>query len=214
MDFIGYVLYICFFIPMLMSLFVIEKNARLVVGYILVGATTCLIVSEFNGIVFSMLHKDMFFFCTSVSPINEEIIKALPILFFAYFFSNNMTKIVQASFAVGLGFAILENMIILVQNIDQLSISWSIIRGFGAGLMHSVCTIMVGIGISFVKKKRKLFICGTSALLIMAITYHAIYNAIVMSDYKYYGFVLPFMTYMPILRLYMKGKSIEASKNL
>ena len=45
------------------------------------------------------------------------------------------------------------------------------------------------------------------SLLMLAITYHAIYNTIVMSPYKYFGFVLPFMTYLPILLFYSKRKS-------
>ncbi|MBQ1780835.1 MAG: PrsW family intramembrane metalloprotease, partial [Bacteroidales bacterium] len=88
-----------------------------------------------------------------------------PVLFYAFFFSDNRKKLVQISFAVGLGFAILENMIMLTQNLDSLDIIWAIIRGFGAGLMHSVCTVAVGMGISFVRKKKKLFYCGTISLL-------------------------------------------------
>ena len=207
MDNISYVLYICFLIPMILSLFILEKKERLVIGYILVGTTVCLFISEVNGLLYGVLDRNMLYFCTTVSPVTEEIIKALPVLFYAFFFSDNRKKLVQISFAVGLGFAILENMIMLTQNLDSLDIIWAIIRGFGAGLMHSVCTVAVGMGISFVRKKKKLFYCGTISLLMMAITYHAIYNTIVMSPYKYFGFVLPFMTYLPILLFYSKRKS-------
>ena len=211
MENIAYILYICFLIPMILSLLILEKRSRLVIGYILIGTTVCLFISEVNGILYEYLNRDMLYFCTTVSPITEEIIKALPVLFFAFFFSDNRQKLVQASFSVGLGFAILENMIMLTQNMNTLDISWAIIRGFGAGLMHSICTMAVGLGISFVKKKRKLFYCGTLALLMLAITYHAIYNTIVMSEYKYFGFVLPVSTYIPILFFYMR-RTISSKK--
>ena len=209
MDSISYILYVCFLIPMLLSLLILEKRSRLVVGFILVGTTVCLFISEFNGLIYEMLGKDMLYFCTTISPVTEEIIKALPILFFAFLISDDRAKLVQASFAIGLGFAILENMIMLTQNLNTIDLSWAIIRGFGAGLMHSVCTVAVGLGISFVRKRKKLFWCGTLALLMLAVTYHAIYNTIVMSKYKYFGFVLPFVTYVPILVFYLKNRKAQ-----
>lgn len=202
MDNIGYVLYICLLIPMLLSLFVLEKKSRIVVGYMLIGATVCIFISEFNGFLYTEMKKDMLYFCTAVSPVTEEIIKALPVLFFALFISDKRQDLVQISFATGLGFAIMESTTMLTQNMDSINIIWAVVRGFGAGLMHSVCTIFVGMGISFVKKKRKLFFSGLIALLMLAITYHSIYNTIVMSDYKYFGFVLPLATYLPILIFY------------
>ncbi len=87
----------------------------------------------------------------------------------------------------------------LTQNLQDIDVTWSLVRGFGAGLMHSVCTMTVGIGFSFVRKRRKLFYSGTISLLMLAITYHAIYNTIVMSNYKYWGFALPLSTYIPII---------------
>lgn len=47
------------------------------------------------------------------------MVKALPVLFYAFFFSDDRQRLAQAAFAVGLGFAILENMIMLTQNIGM-----------------------------------------------------------------------------------------------
>jgi hypothetical protein len=107
----------------------------------------------------------------------------------------------------------MENMIVLVQNLSDINIVWALFRGFGAGLMHGVCTMFVGLGISMVHKKRKLFVCGTTALLMLAMTYHAIYNTIVMSDYKYFGVALPLLAYIPINRTArkMRRKRKEAA---
>jgi len=54
---------------------------------------------------------------------------------------------------------------------------------------------------SFVKKRKKLFYCGTFALLLMAIIYHGIFNMLVQSTdwLKYFGFVLPVATYIPVV---------------
>ena len=208
MENINIVLYFCFLIPMLLSLFIMEKKSRLVVEFILIGTTVCLIIGYLDAYLYNTMGKSLLYFSTTISPINEELIKAIPILLYAIIFSDDRQKLVQAAFAVGLGFAIMENVSMLTQNIGfgatSVDISWAIIRGFGAGLMHSICTVMVGIGISFVRKKKKLFYTGTLALLMLAITYHAIYNTLVMSQYKYLGVILPLCTYVPILYFYLK----------
>ncbi len=209
MDNVGYIQYSCIMIPMLLSLFIMEKKARMLICFILTGCTICLFVSELNGLLYQLLKKDMLYFCTMVSPVTEEVLKAMPVLFFAFFFSGNRKELVQASFALGLGFAIMENMNMLAQNFENTTLLWAVLRGFGAGLMHSICTVCVGLGISYVKKKRKLWICGTLALLMTSITYHAIYNTIVMSKYRYFGFVLPLATYLPIIISYTRGRKIK-----
>ena len=58
---------------------------------------------------------------------------------------------------------------------------------------------MIGYGMSFVRKRKKFFYCGTFALLSTAILYHAIFNMLVQSEYDYIGFILPGLTYIPIL---------------
>ena len=82
----------------------------------------------------------------------------------------------------------------------------AIIRAFGAGLMHGMCTLLVGVGISFVKKKSKIFVTGTFALLSTAITYHGIYNMLVQSEYRTAGFLLPISTYIPFMVWRIKKK--------
>lgn len=209
MDNITYVLYICFMIPMVLSLFIMEKKSRLVVSFVLIGTTVCLFASELNTRVYFAIGKDMLYYTTTVSPVIEEILKDLPILFYALFVSDDRQKLAQSAFAVGLGFAIMENVVMITQNLYSIDIRWAIMRGFGAGLMHSICTVMVGIGISFVRKRKKLFYCGTLSLLMLAITYHSIYNTLVMSPQKYYGIFLPICTYIPLLMISFKRKKIK-----
>ena len=209
MDNITYIIYICFLIPMVLSLFIMGKKSRLVVGYVLIGTTVCILASELNTHIYLGLGKDMLYFSTTVSPVTEEILKALPILFYALIISDDRQKLAQSAFAVGLGFAIMENVIMITQNLYSVDIKWAIMRGFGASLMHSICTVAVGIGISFVRKKKKLFYCGTLSLLMLAITYHSIYNTLVMSPQKYYGVILPICTYIPILFFSIKRKKLE-----
>ena len=111
------------------------------------------------------------------------------------------------------GFALLENAYYLVINYETFSIVSALVRGFGTGLMHGMCTLFVGFGISFIRKRRKLFAVGTFALLTTAITYHSIFNMLVQSTHPTFGALLPLVTYLPFLiwrhfKNKDKGKSV------
>jgi hypothetical protein len=82
----------------------------------------------------------------------------------------------------------------------------AVIRAFGTGLMHGMCTLLVGVGISFASKRSKIFVVGTFALLSTAITYHGIYNMLVQSDFEVIGFLLPMATYIPFFVWRIKNR--------
>ena len=200
MDNLIYTLFICIVAPLLLFLLLLKKRSRLIVGYLLIGICLSLCVSELNSILLSQFGGDVLYVTTCITPVTEEIIKAAPVLFYAVLFSNDRDKLMTIAFATGIGFALFENTMILVQNIDHVTIGWAIIRGFSTALMHGVSTAAVGYGMSFVKKRRKLFYSGTFALLMVASIHHGIFNMLVQSErYKYFGFILPMLVYLPVI---------------
>lgn len=195
-----YILYICMFVPLLLSLPLIQKASRSIMIFILIGISSALFISEVNGIMLRLLGYNSLYVTTTVTPATEEIIKAIPILIYAFIITDNRDKLLTASFALGIGFALFENTYILVTSIDNVTIGWAIVRGFSTALMHGICTAAVGYGMSFVKKKKKLFYCGTISLLMLAVTYHGIFNMFVQSEnLKNFGFLLPLATYIPVV---------------
>ncbi len=72
-------------------------------------------------------------------------------------------------------------------------------RGFGAAQMHSACSALVGLGVSFVYKRRKLFWCGTFSLLLAASVFHAIFNLLVQSELRWLAFVWSALLFVPQL---------------
>ena len=78
---------------------------------------------------------------------------------------------------------------ILTSNIEDVTILWVLVRGFGAARMHSTCTALVGNGISYARKRRKLFFSGTLSLLIDAIIAHALFNTLIQSQYREFAFI-------------------------
>lgn len=190
-----YILFICMFAPLLLSLPLIKKSSRGIMIFILIGIASALFISEINGLFLRLLNNDTAFVTTTITPVTEEIIKALPILLYAFVFTDKRDKLITASFAVGIGFALFENTYILTQTATHVTIGWAIIRGFSTALMHAICTAAIGFGMSFIRKKKKLFYCGTIALLLLSVTYHGIFNMLVQSEsLKYFGFFLPTVT--------------------
>ena len=213
MDNMIYILFISISIPLLLMALLMEKKARLPILFMIIGIFVSVFASEVNGLLSKLLSMDTYSMTVIITPVTEELLKALPVLYYAIVISDKRERLFTASMAIGIGFALLENAYFLL-NSDNFTIIIAIIRAFGAGLMHGMCTLLVGVGISFVKKKSKLFAVGTFGLLSTAIVYHGIYNILIQSEFSTIGALLPIATYIPFLiwRLRVKGKA-KKSKN-
>ena len=198
MDNLIYILFVAIFVPILLMTCLVEKKARHPLIFVLIGIFVSVFAAEVNGVLVDLLPLSTFEVTIIVTPISEEILKALPILFFASILSPKKESVFTAAMAIGIGFAVLENAFYMLNDASFNMID-AIVRAFGAGLMHGMCTLLVGVGILFVKKKRKLFVVGTFAMLSTAITYHGIYNMLVQSDYQIIGYLLPIATYIPFM---------------
>ena len=214
MDNMIYMLFISISIPLILMALLMEKKARLPILFMIIGIFVSVFASEVNGLLSKLLTMDIYSSTVILTPVTEEFLKALPILYYAIVISDKRERLFTASMAIGVGFALLENAYFLL-NSDNFTIIIAIIRAFGAGLMHGMCTLLVGVGISFVKKKRKLFAVGTFGLLSTAIVYHGIYNILIQSEFSTVGALLPIVTYIPFLisRLHIKCRSkVEDAK--
>lgn len=208
MDSLIYTLFVCIFIPQLLLALMLEKKSRFPMIFALIGMYIALLVSEFNGFLLSVLDMDTYQMTITVTPVTEELFKAIPVLFFAVTISDKREKLLAGAMAIGIGFAILENTYYMLGS-DSFTMIHGIMRAFGSGLMHGMCTMIVGVGISFVKKRRKTFIVGTFAMLYVAIIYHAVYNILIQSRYMIIGLFIPIITYIPFL----VWKIVKVKKN-
>ena len=208
MDSVIYILFVSISVPILLMTVLVEKKARLPIVFMLFGIFLSLFAAEVNGFLSKTLLIDKYDMTIVVTPITEELLKALPVLFYAIFISDKRESLFTASMATGIGFAVLENAYYLL-NGANFSVLNAIIRAFGTGLMHGMCTLLVGVGISFVKKKSKLFAVGTFGLLSIAIVYHSIYNILVQSKYNIVGALLPILTYIPFVIWRIRAKYLK-----
>ena len=163
MENLIYILFVCITIPLALMACLIDKKPRRIVIFFIIGICSAVFASEVNGILTYLIPLDVFDFTVRVTPITEEIIKAIPVLFFAKEISDKKETLITVSLAVGIGFAVMENTYILTQNVEYVSMLWAIMRGFGTGIMHGMCTFLVGTaGITAVGIKLKFpFCCQT-----------------------------------------------------
>ena len=199
---------------MTMMLVPIEKKSRKIVLSLLAGMFLCLFVSELNGLLLRMTDYSMLYLTTNITPITEEFVKILPVIYYAFFFSDDEKSIVTVAFATGVGFAMLENIIILMQHISSANFLFAMIRGFSSGLMHSITTVLIANFVPYIRKKRKLFICGVICSFNLAVVFHSIFNLLVEADStaaNVIGYFLPVSVYM-IINIFVLKKFVIKNK--
>ena len=208
------IIYLCIVLPMIPVLFALKDTySKRFLLFSIIGLSICLVSAQINTLLLNKLGMDGLNYSITISPINEEILKAIPLIIFALVFAKKGDQIIPLAFAVGIGFGILENIIIYCNNMATLTVGWAIVRGIGASLMHSACTAMTTMGFSYVFNKNKSHLEGIFGLFSLAILYHATFNAFVQSDYRIVALIMPILLFIPINYIeYKKKKYLEENK--
>jgi RsiW-degrading membrane proteinase PrsW (M82 family) len=144
---------------------------------LLYGCWAALLSFFVNNYIFRLLNIDTLLYSRYVSPVVEEVFKALPFFYLLKF--KKIGFLVDGAifgFAVGTGFAFVENLFYL-QTLENQNVLLWIIRGFGTAVMHGGAT---AIFVVFVKTwldrtaadKYYYYLCG----LLIAIVIHSIFN--------------------------------------
>lgn len=205
------IMFICLIIPLSMMLFVFKKESRTLLMFLLFGIIICFISSICDEFVFQNYNLDRYYLTVNVTPMIEEILKSFPIMLYAFIKKPKINKLLECSIALGIGFATLENFCIMYASGENISILFAIFRGAGTGLMHGLCTLMVGYALSYANKYRLIMLPGTIAALSCAIIFHSIYNILVQSDFSLIGIVLPLVCYIPLI-IILNGRKGEKNE--
>lgn len=207
------IIYLCIILPMIPILFALrDKFARRFLLFSIIGLSICLVSAQINTILIEKLGMDEMNYSITISPINEEILKAIPLIFFTLVFAKKGDQIIPLAFAIGIGFGILENLIIYSNNVATLDITWVIIRGIGASLMHSACAAMTAMGFSYVFNNNKSHLEGIFGLFALAILFHATFNVFVQSKYRIIALIMPILLFIPINYIEYKKKKYFENK--
>lgn len=206
MENINLDLFICLIIPMSMMLFIFKKESRILCSFLLVGMFICVLSGEINGFIVNLNITDIQNITVNIAPLVEEFFKALPIIIVCFLFRPSNQKIAEYSLALGVGFATLENISALINS--NISLSYVFIRAVGAGMMHGICTLIVGMAMKNVIDKKGLYVSGTLAALSISIIYHSIYNMLITSQYLIVGVLMPIITFILIIIINSYNKKL------
>lgn len=198
---------ICILIPMLMLSFLLEKRSRRIMWSLCLGCLACLLASFINTMIYTKSGCSNFYLSTTIAPVIEETLKFIPVLLLSVLISKNKYTLVPLAFAVGIGFAILENSYMLMQFSATSSLFWILIRGIGTGLMHGICTIITGFGISIANTDRRIRVVGSMSALFLAMMFHGAYNCMISTEsIKYIGIFLPLVMYAVFFMYFKKDE--------
>ena len=159
-------------------------SPRWVMLTIALGAVAAALSYTVNGGLLSHLAMDFTAYSRYVSPIVEESAKALVVIWFIR--SLRIGFLVDASifgFAVGTGFALLENAYYL-RSISDPHLVVSVIRGLGTAVMHGGTTAIFAITSQLLAELKSpkhfsIFVPG----LLAAVVLHSLFNHLFISPF-------------------------------
>ena len=169
---------LCIAVPLLIALFFIPGPVRRFVAAFLLGMGVCLAaayISSFLGLAAGMERNDTSIF---LSPMVEELMKLLPLLFFMVLFSMKDRELTMLAVAVGAGFATFENCCYILSSGAE-SLPYILIRGLAVGVMHIVSILALAIWLIAAKRLKIFSFPAVVGGLSLSMIFHALYNLLV-----------------------------------
>jgi len=188
-------IYVCLAAPILISIFCARGKGRGMMFFVWAGMSACLLSSYISTFLASAYGLDYITASITIAPIVEEVMKLLPLLFYLLVFEPKKEEIPASVIMIVSGFATFENVCYLIQNGTSQFFDL-LIRGFGTGAMHIICGVIIFTGIISFWDRLWLRTAGTVALLAVTITYHGIYNMLVLQTgwIASVGYLIPLLS--------------------
>ena len=182
-------IFTCLAIPLLLPVFFTKRRFTL---FVVIGMGICLISAYISSFFMGYYDAEATIAAIEITPVCEEVMKLLPLLFFLFVFEPKPKELPGAAIAIAVGFATFENVCYLTEN-GAANFSFMLIRGISAGALHILCGILSGFGISYVFRRRWLALTGIVGILGACVGFHGIYNLLVTADgaWKTAGYLFP-----------------------
>ena len=197
--------YICLAAPLLLAVICMRKEARRSLSFILSGMTSCLLSAYVSTFLAGVSNSDLAAASYEISPVVEEIMKLLPLLFYLLVFEPEEKTVISGALMISVGFATFENVCFLT-SYGTSEFFRLVIRGFGTGAMHVVSGMVIATGLFFLWDQKRLRLVGVFALLCFVITFHAIFNIFVNQNGAIFwiGALIPLVTVLSYLIFFRK----------
>ena len=192
---------ICIAVPFAISFVFTKGSARQLISAFLAGMVGCIFSAYIAGVIqvtsgYSPEDTSIF-----LSPIIEESMKLLLILFCIYVYGPSGKRIELLAVGIGAGFATFENCCVLLSSGSQ-QLTYMLVRGSAVGVMHIVTLVALAKGLQLLKLYKVFFFIGIVGMLSIPVTIHGLYNLLVSQPgmSSYIGYAMPMFC---VMLLYM-----------
>ena len=186
---------VCMAVPLLLALVFLRDKARQFVLNFLLGMATCLLGAYVSGFVDAASGMGVEDTAIFISPVVEEAMKFLPLLFYFLLFDPDDDQLFLAAVGIGAGFASFENICSMIASGTE-SLSFLLIRGLAVGAMHIVSVFAMILGLVVARRFKALRLSSAVGALSLSMLFHGIYNLLVSQPgvTSVIGYVLPLLT--------------------
>ena len=201
---------VCMAVPLLLTLFFVRDNARQFILNFLLGMAACLLgayVSGFLNVATGMGVEDTAVF---ISPLTEEIMKFLPLLFYFLMFEPQDDRLFHAAVGIGAGFASYENVCSMVSS-GAKSLGFLLILGLAVGVMHIVSVFAMMLGLVIARRFKAMRLASMVGALSLSMLFHGAYNLLVSEPgvTSAIGYAMPLATAVILLSVYHRLQTAE-----
>lgn len=197
---------VCMAVPLLLALFFLRDRARQFVLNFLLGMAACLLGAYVSGFVDAASGLGAEDTAIFISPVVEEGMKFLPLLFYYLMFDPEDDQLIRAAVGIGAGFASFENICSMIATGTE-SLSFLLIRGLAVGVMHIVSVFAMILGLIIARRFKALRLSSMVGALSLSMLFHGVYNLLVSQPgvTSVIGFCMPVVTagflYLALRRL-------------
>lgn len=206
-------IFICLAAPFLIAALGTNTGNRKNYLFIVLGFVSCIISAYLNTFFSALYNAQGATAVLEISPVIEETVKLLPLLFGLIVFELQPREGGNIIFNIAVGFATFENVCYLLEN-GTGNLFYLFIRGFSTGAMHITCSFIIGYGLRVFRRPAALKAAGIFGLLCVAITFHATFNMLMKTDgmIKQLGYTIPIVSCILLLLLKTPFRKLTASK--
>ena len=185
-------IFICISIPLFLSLIFIQGEARRNTLSVCIGMGMCMLSAYVSSFFMNYYRVDAVAAAIEITPVCEEVMKLLPLLFYILIFEPKEKDITKVAIAIAVGFATFENVCYLTEN-GAADFDILLIRGIATGALHILCGILIGFGIAYIFRQKPLMITGIVGLLGANSVFHAIFNLLMSAEgaWRWIGYLFP-----------------------
>ncbi len=222
---------ICIALPLCVCVFFTKGSSKMFIMFFVCGMVTCLFSGYIVGYIQAVSGWEKEDIPIFLSPMIEEIIKMIPVLFVLFAFSdrsdiraglstteqsipqNDETEshnisdhsMILIALGVSAGFATFENACYILDQ-GASSFFYILIRGLAVGVMHIVSVLAMTMLILALRRLKIISVPVIAGALTMSMTFHGLYNLLVSdpSILMYVGFSLPIVSAVVLMIPYQK----------